>query len=135
MITQTTQPTFAPTLVSTAMLLHPFLIQLVLTTHTDEATSAPADNDSDDDNDECHPDTTLDAATGDIADSTNVTLDTTVTNKTALTAETGSLVLVAEPKKVTKYQINYAKAAKKVDVKALKNNLWVQLRASSQVPR
>ena len=35
--------------------------------------------------------------------------------------------LVAEPKKVEKISINYAKVAKKVDVKALKANLWNEL--------
>jgi len=35
--------------------------------------------------------------------------------------------LVAEPKKVEKISINYAKVAKKVDVKALKSNLWNEI--------
>jgi condensin complex subunit 2 len=39
--------------------------------------------------------------------------------------------LVAQPKKVTKLQINYAKTAKKVDVKKLKDNIWKTLSDAS----
>lgn len=35
--------------------------------------------------------------------------------------------LVAEPAKVAKISINYAKVAKKVDVKALKSTIWTDL--------
>eukprot|EP00742_Colponemidia_sp_Colp-10_P008083 GILJ01008725.1.p1 GENE.GILJ01008725.1~~GILJ01008725.1.p1 ORF type:complete len:700 (+),score=180.43 GILJ01008725.1:61-2160(+) len=43
------------------------------------------------------------------------------------TSEVGSLQLLQQPKTVEKIEINYAKVAKKVDVKALKENMWSSL--------
>lgn len=40
--------------------------------------------------------------------------------------------LVAQPKTTNRIQINYAKTAKRVDVKKLKDNIWTSLTQSPQ---
>ena len=42
-------------------------------------------------------------------------------------AETGDLALIAQPKKVEKISIDYAKNAKRVNVKQLKRSMWGEL--------
>jgi len=46
-----------------------------------------------------------------------------------------NMELVEEPKKVEQIKINYAKSAKVVDVKALKNSIWEDLCATNNVTK